>query len=384
MNGSLRCLSLLILLCLLLTSLSSLHDIITLPQHPTYNYSVNSNTLLSLSAQPDVSDLLRASIGSFGTVDGKYRTIYLFRPIESNRHGGRRTLARLRLPVSSQAGYPPERHVILPLFRQSLSKWARYSTLKFSNSLTEELIQQVKNPIEIFNGRPETDTAEQYATCAVVGNSGILLGSKHGELIDSHEFVIRLNNARISGYEKDVGSKTNLSFVNSNVLNLCTRKDKCQCHPYGESVPILMYICQPKHFLDFVICNSSHNSPLIITDPRFDKLCARIAKYYSLKRFVDSTGQNPTRWNKKFDEKTFHYSSGFQAVMLGLGICKRVSIFGFGKLKGAKHHYHTNQKAELALHDYEAEYMFYDDLIRRPEMIPFFEEFQVPQLVFYH
>jgi beta-1,6-galactosyltransferase len=67
--------------------------------------------------------------------------------------------------------------------------------------------------------------------------------------------------------------------------------------------------------------------------------------------------------------------------MLALGICKRVSVFYFGKLKGAKHHYHTNQKAELDLHDYEAEYMIYWDLITQPETIPFLAGFRVP-LVF--
>lgn len=82
----------------------------------------------------------------------------------------------------------------------------------------------------------------------------------------------------------------------------------------------------------------------------------------------------------------FHYSSGMQAVMLAAGICERVSVFGFGKSEEAKHHYHTNQKAELDLHDYEAEYAFYKDLAERPQVIPFLNAsgFKVPPVVFYH
>ncbi|KAK8628982.1 hypothetical protein V6N13_077841 [Hibiscus sabdariffa] len=83
---------------------------------------------------------------------------------------------------------------------------------------------------------------QNIKSCAVVGNSGILLNNGHGKLIDDHEVVIRLNNARIERFEKHVGSKTNISFVNSNVLHLCARREGCFCHPYGDDIPIVMYI----------------------------------------------------------------------------------------------------------------------------------------------
>lgn len=60
--------------------------------------------------------------------------------------------------------------------------------------------------------------------------------------------------------------------------------------------------------------------------------------------------------------------------MLALGICEKVSLFGFGKSPQAKHHYHTNQKGELTLHDYEAEYQFYKDLANGSLDIPFLSE----------
>jgi hypothetical protein len=70
--------------------------------------------------------------------------------------------------------------------------------------------------------------------------------------------------------------------------------------------------------------------------------------------------------------------------MLALGVCDKVSIFGFGKSPSAKHHYHTNQKAELHLHDYEAEYAFYSDLVDGRKPIPFIsEKFKIPHVVMY-
>uniref|UniRef100_J3NBE8 Uncharacterized protein n=2 Tax=Oryza brachyantha TaxID=4533 RepID=J3NBE8_ORYBR len=141
-----------------------------------------------------------------------------------------------------------------------------------------------------------------------------------------------------------------------------------------------MYICQPAHLLDALICNATATPdspfPLLLTDARLDALCARISKYYSLRRFVTTTGEPPTNWTRKHDERYFHYSSGMQAVVMALGVCDQVSLFGFGKSPGAKHHYHTNQKKELDLHDYEAEYDFYGDLQARPEEVPFLDEAQ--------
>ncbi|KAJ6985885.1 beta-1,6-galactosyltransferase GALT29A-like [Populus alba x Populus x berolinensis] len=246
----------------------------------------------------------------------------------------------------------------------------------------DELVGLVKGPIDSHDGLVVSE--RRYGSCAVVGNSGILMQKEYGELIDGHEVVIRLNNARTERYERNVGVKTNISFVNSNILHLCGRRQGCFCHPYGPNVPMVMYICQPAHFLDYTVCNSSHNAPLIVTDPRFDVLCARIVKYYSLKRFVEETRKSLDEWGSVHDGSMFHYSSGLQAVMLAVGICDKVGIFGFGKSASARHHYHTNQKAELKLHDYEAEYEFYHDLVSNPQAIPFImDTFKFPTAIVY-
>lgn len=351
---------------------------------------LSNATLLRLASEDlteavvgkDVDDLMEGNLPVSArnrSPAGRHRMAPLWRQENSHLAVGlhARVDRQVQFRLHSAQGYR-----FFSELRRSLSKW--WTKRRFTPEIMSELVDLVKLPLDQHYGRPES--SQKYASCAVIGNSGILLNSNHGELIDSHELVIRLNNARIQGYQRDVGSKTGISFVNSNILHLCGRRPGCFCHPYGENVPMIMYICQAVHFLDYVICNSSHRAPLLITDIRFDMLCSRIAKYYSLKRFMEVTGKPLKDWAKFHDEKMFHYSSGMQAVMLALGICDQVRVFGFGKSAEAKHHYHTNQKVELDLHDYAAEYAFYQDLLDRPQLIPYLNDsgFRVPPLVFYH
>lgn len=344
------------------------------PKKPVFNETIlrfAATDLGESKLKQEIEDLLEGNLGSRGRQrsflsSGKY-------------HIDVRLRSSRGMPLQLRS---PEFHRLWQSFRRHLGDWSR--NRRFHSDVMPELVNEIKVLLDEFNG--EKGPGEKYKSCAVVGNSGILLKSDYGKTIDSHESVIRLNNARIRGFERNVGARTNISFVNSNILHLCARREGCFCHPYGMNVPMIMYICQPAHFLDYLVCNASHTAPLIVTNPRFDTLCARIVKYYSLKRFVEVQGKDPAEWAPFHDGSNFHYSSGMQAVMLALGVCEKVSVFGFGKSKLARHHYHTNQKAELALHDYEAEYDFYRDLMEGSEAaIPFVsDKFKFPPLVMYH
>ena len=57
-------------------------------------------------------------------------------------------------------------------------------------------------------------------SCAVVGNSPIILEKEYGDDIDSHDVIIRFNIAETEGYEKHVGSKRNIRFMNCHPI-LC-------------------------------------------------------------------------------------------------------------------------------------------------------------------
>lgn len=348
------------------------------PPAPVFNSTLLKFASIDLGEAKSKLEIERLVEGNFPS-QRRYRYSALSNSRRFNQHEkGARTSAGLSVFLRS----PKFRQYFLD-FRRNLQDWARKKM--FHPDIMLDLVRLVKHPIDKHNGFVNSGSDQKYKSCAVVGNSGILLNSDYGELIDSHEVVIRLNNAGIGAYKSKVGTKTNISFVNSNILHFCARRNACFCHPYGAEVPIIMYICQPIHFLDYTICNSSHKAPLLITDPRFDVLCTQIVKYYSGKRFVEEeTGKSLDDWAPTHEGSMFHYSSGMQAIMMSLGICDKVSVFGFGKGPSAKHHYHTNQKAELSVHDYEAEYAFYHDLVENPRAIPFMpNKFRFPPVVIY-
>ncbi|XP_033101332.1 beta-galactoside alpha-2,6-sialyltransferase 2-like, partial [Anneissia japonica] len=65
-------------------------------------------------------------------------------------------------------------------------------------------------------------TVPKKRSCAVIGNSGILLKSSCGSEIDSHEFVLRSNIAPILGFEKDVGYRHDFVSLNLELSRIAT------------------------------------------------------------------------------------------------------------------------------------------------------------------
>lgn len=54
-----------------------------------------------------------------------------------------------------------------------------------------------------------------FGSCALVGNSGALRAATLGPAIDTHQAVLRLNQAPVSGYQSIVGARTTFRILNN-------------------------------------------------------------------------------------------------------------------------------------------------------------------------
>ncbi|XP_039715115.1 alpha-N-acetylgalactosaminide alpha-2,6-sialyltransferase 2 isoform X3 [Pteropus medius] len=89
---------------------------------------------------------------------------------------------------------------------QGLSRQAIASTLGLLNC---------SESAQLFASR---ERLRDCVRCAVVGNGGILNGSRQGRNIDAHDYVFRLNGAVIKDFEDDVGTKTSFYGFTVNTM----------------------------------------------------------------------------------------------------------------------------------------------------------------------
>ncbi|XP_075717404.1 beta-galactoside alpha-2,6-sialyltransferase 1-like [Rhinoderma darwinii] len=75
--------------------------------------------------------------------------------------------------------------------------------------------------------------------CAVVASAGSMKGSGLGQEIDSHDAVLRFNAAPTKGYETDVGRKTTLRLINSQVVT--QREHNFMENPIYKDVILILW-----------------------------------------------------------------------------------------------------------------------------------------------
>ncbi|XP_007430397.1 alpha-N-acetylgalactosaminide alpha-2,6-sialyltransferase 2 isoform X1 [Python bivittatus] len=198
--------------------------------------------------------------------------------------------------------------------------------------------------------------------CAVVGNGGILNGSRQGKKIDAHDFVFRLNGAVIKGFEEDVGTKT--SFYGFTVN---TMKNSLVAYaeygftqiPQGKDI---QYIFIPSNIRDYIMLRSAIlGSPVPEGYDKGDspqkyfgseasagkfKLLHPEFMHYLKERFLKSE-----IINSQFGH-LYMPSTGALMLLTALHTCDQVSAYGFitENYRLFSDHYYEQEKKPLVFY----------------------------------
>ncbi|XP_067856245.1 CMP-N-acetylneuraminate-beta-galactosamide-alpha-2,3-sialyltransferase 2-like [Heptranchias perlo] len=180
----------------------------------------------------------------------------------------------------------------------------------------------------------KTDDFCRCRRCAIVGNSKNLKGSNYGELIDSQDFVIRMNRAVTKGYELDVGKKTTHHFMYPE-----------SAQDLEPNIHLVLVPFKPRDIWWFSNVLSNGNSA---------------SSYTRLKRYIKVDKDKAAIFHPAFfkyisDSWTEHHgrypSTGMLALIFGLHICDQLSVFGYGMdSKGNWYHYWENNRLAGAFH----------------------------------
>uniref|UniRef100_A0A8D2GKV5 alpha-N-acetylgalactosaminide alpha-2,6-sialyltransferase n=1 Tax=Urocitellus parryii TaxID=9999 RepID=A0A8D2GKV5_UROPR len=288
------------------------------------------------------------------------------------RHQRFRKLFDLSTPVLLWGGlFTPELWDNLsqqkgPYGWQGLSHQTIASTLSLLNSSENERLFAA-------SGGPSPDCIR----CAVVGNGGILNGSRQGLQIDAHDYVFRLNGAVIKGFEQDVGTKTSFYGFTVNTMKnslISYQNLGFTSVPQGQD---LRYIFIPSSIRDYLMLRSAILGVSVPEGPdkgdrphtyfgpeasasKFKLLHPEFISYLT-KRFLKSK-----LINTNFGD-LYMPSTGALMLLTALHTCDQVSAYGFITKNYQKYsdHYFERVKKPLifyANHDLPLEAVLWRDL----------------------
>ncbi|XP_073678006.1 CMP-N-acetylneuraminate-beta-galactosamide-alpha-2,3-sialyltransferase 1 [Garra rufa] len=198
-------------------------------------------------------------------------------------------------------------------------------------AVVEKLFSLFPNKSQYLDASPK-----RCRTCAVIGNSGNLKGSRYGRLIDLYDFVIRINMGPTKGYEKDVGTKTTHRFIYPESAKDVDNSTYLVLTPFKVlDMEWLISAFTTKNitrtYKKVRPSVKANRHKVMILHPAFIKYVHEI---WLLKR-----GKYP--------------STGFLGIIFALHVCDKVSTFGFGADQyGNWYHYFekTSYKVRTGAH----------------------------------
>ena len=253
----------------------------------------------------------------------------------------------------------------------------------------EEIVLDFRGDLIEQLPREDEDHNEfSFGTCAIVGNSGAILGKRYGTEIDEKDAVWRVNYAPIDGFEKDVGYRTTFDLINQQHTKRFVRGDgeyseededgenndaSDQAEEINEADE-----SKPKVFLKNgrgAKHASKRNSTLMVFEVTSNyarkHLYARLMRQRTNKGLKIWSPELVVHAQRSWDilsrltaqkmgtSKTGKAMSGAYAVLLASQICEEVHLYGFSPYKrrdigqAVPYHYFDEIPAVLKHHSFD-------------------------------
>ncbi|XP_034540650.1 ST3 beta-galactoside alpha-2,3-sialyltransferase 8 isoform X3 [Notolabrus celidotus] len=225
-----------------------------------------------------------------------------------------------------QQRYDPKQHPVLRDknndFDPDALKWwlglQRSGNDQTMDSVMSKMFQVITPPAADFLPLPT-----RCRKCAVVGNSGNLRQSGHGNLINSHDFIFRMNKAVTRGFEKDVGNQTTYHILYPESAVDVAR---------GVGLVLLPFKLRDLEWLTSALSTGEVKTTYMRVKERVeadkDKVLVVNPVFF---KYVND------RWTERHGR---YPSTGMLAIVFALHLCDQVSVFGYGAdQQGNWHHY---------------------------------------------
>ncbi|XP_062517147.1 beta-galactoside alpha-2,6-sialyltransferase 2-like [Corticium candelabrum] len=138
-------------------------------------------------------------------------------------------------------------------------------------------------------------------SCALVGSSAQLLNHSYGSDIDSHDVVVRVNDAPIRGYEKYVGRRTaDVIFTSAGQA-----MNRCPNTVHNRTIIVKGWYLAPLAGVED--CKERFSLPVYSISPYLTAFTIDMLTEYELKCFNDNSISKPT--------------SGLYAIVFCLNFC---------------------------------------------------------------
>ncbi|XP_029962808.1 ST3 beta-galactoside alpha-2,3-sialyltransferase 7 [Salarias fasciatus] len=202
--------------------------------------------------------------------------------------------------------------------------------------------------------------------CVVVGSGGVLHGSHLGSHIDQYDIIIRLNNAPVSGFERDAGSHTTIRLIYPEGAPRSANE-----YRKTSMVVLVVFKSLDLDWLTSVISRQplSFWSKMWFWREVVDEIPLRSENFKILHPEIMHKTEEVLK-KYAFKQGNLVPTLGASAVVMAMQLCDQVSLAGFGydmqHPEARLHYYETirmdSMKAQL-VHDISAEKLFLRDLV---------------------